>query len=259
MSRPLSESQPELRECIAQASRVLLCLDLGGTIAPLVEHPDDVYITRQMRQAVAALTAKGRVTVAIISGRNRAYLQELLQLPNVFYVGNHGLEISGPGVLFIEPTAASCSVALRDLAVALQKKLQSVAGVLVEYKGLTLSVHYRMAAPEEHEHVRQVVHGTLAKANHPFVLKTGPMVYEIRPRVYWNKGSAVGWIQEQLAQPNALVIYLGDDASDEDAFATLPDAITIKVGATPDTAAHYHVDSLAEVQAFLEWLEDQVR
>ena len=80
------------------------------------------------------------------------------------------------------------------------------------------------------------------------------MVYEIRPRVNWNKGAAAGRIREHLGKKDALAIYVGDDVTDEDAFAALADGITIKVGVTPETTARYHLDRQEDVQTFLEWL-----
>ena len=84
-------------------------------------------------------------------------------------------------------------------------------------------------------------------------------MYEIRPRVYWNKGNAVKWIEEQLAHPGMLTVYVGDDQTDEDAFAALPNAITIKVGSEGETAAKYRVAGPVEVRKFLEWLDDLLR
>ena len=68
------------------------------------------------------------------------------------------------------------------------------------------------------------------------------MVHEIRPRVDWDKGKAVAWIREQLGQPEALPIVVGDDMTDEDAFDAFDDAITICVDPERPTAAKYPVD-----------------
>ena len=195
--------------------------------------------------------------MAIVSGRDRTDLQARVGIPGVVYAGNHGLDISGPGFVYVEPTAASHSEALRELAQTLAARLESIAGVIVEYKGLTISVHYRQVAESAYEEVRRIVHATLAGMSHPFVLGAGEKVHEIRPRVYWNKGTAVTWIRAQLGSPEPLPIYVGDDTTDEDAFAALrDDGITIKVGQAAETAARYTVADPAEVQKFLEWLED---
>jgi trehalose 6-phosphate phosphatase len=130
--------------------------------------------------------------------------------------------------------------------------------VAVEDKGLSIAVHYRHAAPEQHEAVRSAVHGVLSNASHPFVLTAGRMCFDIRPRVYWNKGEAVKWLLTRIGQPDALVIFVGGDPTDEDAFAALPDGVTVRVGSGPETAAKYHVDGPDGVWKFLEWLRKQL-
>jgi len=175
------------------------------------------------------------------------------------YGGNHGLEISGPGFMFIDPTAASYVSALQELSEQLASRFQSSPGALVEFKGLTISVHYRQVASAQWDEVRRLVHAALASTTNPFVLTAGDKVFEIRPRVYWNKGSAVAWIKERLGKPDILTVYIGDDATDEDAFTALPHDITIKVGDAGETAAHYLLSGPWEVRRFLEWLNELLR
>ena len=119
-------------------------------------------------------------------------------------------------------------------------------------------MHDRLVRSELCEEVRQTVHGALARASHPFQLTVGDRVYEIRPRVYWNKGSAVALVKEKIGKADTLIVYVGDDATDEDAFTALANDITIKVGAAETSAAHYQVDSPAEVQRFLGWLAEHL-
>ena len=95
----------------------------------------------------------------------------------------------------------------------------------------------------------------MAEGNHRFRPTLGHKVIEIRPRVDWHKGQALRWIQDQLGQREALVLYLGDDETDENAFYAMQDAITIKVGDPSDTSAHYHVEAPDNVRDFLFWLE----
>ena len=143
---------------------------------------------------------------------------------------------------------------LKKLADDLSTRLQAIPGALVEDKQLAITVHYRMVDPALREDVRRLIHATLASAEYPFCLTTGDKVYEIRPRGDWNKGTAVSWVRDQLAQPDALDFFIGDDTSDEDAFAALPDGITIKVGKSAETRARYWVDNPARVLEFLTWL-----
>jgi trehalose 6-phosphate phosphatase len=259
MSIHLSEVREEIADRIAGASYLLICVDFDGTLTPIVQHPALAELSSPMRAVLQALAVPEEVSVAVISGRECGELQSLVGIPGLIYGGNHGLEIRGPDFSFVEPTAQAHRESLRELAETLASRLQAIPGTFVEDKGLTLSIHYRRAAAKDFEEVRRTVHATLAGASHPFLLTTGDKVYEVRPRVYWDKGVAVGWIKEQLGQPDALTVYVGDDTTDEDAFAALTDGITVKVGGAAETAACYHLDGQPEVRGFLEWLAALVR
>jgi trehalose-phosphatase len=259
MCQPFFDTTHDVGERIQQASHLLLCLDYDGTLSRFAVNPVGATLSTQMDRVLRVLAQEESVSLAIISGRDRLDLQSRVAIPGIFYAGNHGLEISGPGRVFIEPTAATYSESLQQLATDLGNRLQTIEGALVEFKGLTIAVHFRQVASERLEDVRHQVHGALANAAHPFVLSTGEKVYEIRPRVYWNKGTAVKWIREQLAKPETLCIYVGDDVTDEDAFAALPNDITIKVGDAPESAAHYRLSGPTEVRKFLEWVEELIK
>jgi trehalose-phosphatase len=254
MSHPLFGAIGEIGGRIERAQSLLVCLDFDGTLTPLQDEPAQVSLMPHMQRALRSLTGQRDLYLAIISGRERSDLQGRVRMPGLIYAGNHGLEISGSGILFVEPSAASSSDLIKKLAGELARKLQDISGAVVEDKGLTLAIHYRQVAEDQVETVRRLVHAALAGTDHPFQLASGNKVYDIRPRVYWNKGSAVGWIKEQLGQPDILVIYVGDDVTDEDAFTALPDDITVKVGDPTETAAQYFLENQAEVRKFLEWL-----
>jgi trehalose-phosphatase len=257
MSRWLFDDTARVGARIRRAPHLLVCLDLDGTLIPIVHDPAVARLSPSMQQGLSTLGSCQQVSLAILSGRERADLQARVDLPGLIYAGNHGLEISGPGWLFVERTAAEHCQAIQALAADLSKKLEHVPGTLVEDKGLTLSVHYRQVATADVEEV-QLVHSALAGSSYPFHLTASDMVFEISPRVEWNKGDAVGWIKEQVGKPGALVLYVGDDITDEEAFAAFPENITIKVGGAAETRAHYRVEDLTEVQRFLEWLTNRV-
>ena len=249
----------EILDRVTQADHLLVCLDFDGTLTPFRDNPSLVTLSATMRRALESLNSHANVSLAIISGRERADLFQRVKIPGVIYVGNHGLEISGPGFIFIEPIAASSRPALQAVATDLGQRLQHIPGVLLEDKGLTLTVHYRQVAQKHGEDVRNAVHAALANSPHPFQLTSGAKIYEIRPRTYWNKGTALLCLIEHLGQLNPLTIYMGDDDTDEDAFAALPDGLTIKIGDSSNTQANYQLDSPAEVQSFLEWLNRILR
>jgi len=254
MCRRLFDSLEEIHERIVQAPHLLLCLDFDGTLAAIARDPTTVFLSGRMRLTLESLSRCLNTSVAIISGRARADLQSRVDIPGLIYAGNHGLEISGPGLIFVEPGATARRAALEKLIPPLERGLEDIAGAHVEDKGLTLTIHYRQAAAANWERIRQVTEATLADSSHLFHITAGDRVYEVRPHGAGTKGTAVGWIKERLEKPTALVIYLGDDATDEDAFRILGEDITVKVGCSPQTAAHYQIDGPADVQQFLEWL-----
>src|SRR5438128_1043660 len=143
MSQPLFDALSEVAARIRNAPRCLLCLDFDGTLAHFVGDPATARLSPPVDRALRALAAHDTLALAIVSGRDRTDLHHRVNIPGIIYAGNHGLDISGPGYMFIEPTAASRTEELRGLAQTLTTKLQGIEGVIVEYKGLTISVHYR--------------------------------------------------------------------------------------------------------------------
>jgi trehalose-phosphatase len=252
MSRRLFDALPELGDRIDRADHVLLCLDFDGTLTRIVADPSRALLSPRDKQLLESLSHTDKFSTAIISGRERSDLQARVEVPGVIYAGNHGLDISGPGFIFVEPNSVAHRTALAQMAAELRRRLHGLAGTRVEDKGLTIAVHYRQAAPESVDQIREIVKAVIGEQ--PFRVTPGDKVYDIRPLVHWNKGTAVRWIQEKVEQPHALVVYVGDDTTDEDAFRTLAEGITIKVGNPEGTAAQYYLNGPAEVQQLLEWL-----
>ena len=240
------------------AAHVLLFLDFDGTLAPIHPNPGAASMPAESRRALRTLEADERSSVAIISGRALPDIKERVRMEEIIYAGNHGLEIIGPGMHFIEPTAAGRVEMLEEVARHLHVRLRHIPGVEVESKVLTASVHFRRASAGSTEEVHRTVQNTLTPIISLFQVTQGLQVFEIRPRVNWHKGLAVRWIKETLGRDDALAIYIGDDVTDEDAFAALPDGITISVGRTSSTCARYHLEHQESVQEFLVWMAESV-
>jgi len=256
MSTPFLASVAELDERLAGAPRVLVCVDVEKMVfADDKPVPAPSPLLRELRK----LSGMWRVTVAIFSSRSRAELQAQVGIPGLVYVGNLGLEISGDGFLLVEPTAAGYAADIAQLGKRLAAKLASIAGARVEDKGLIIRVVASRVADTDSEQVRHITHEALATANHPYHLTSHDKVYEIRPRVPWTKANAVLWIKERLEEPRSLVIYLGDDETDDETVAALPQAITVKVGGPTETLADYRLEGQDDVVPFLHWLETMLR
>ena len=254
MTQPLFDHLPHIASSIRSAPHVFLSLDFDGTLAPIHVNPGVASMPAESRRALKALETGQRSSVAIVSGRALPDLRERVRMDTVIYAGNHGLEITGPGLHFIEPTAALRVDALEELSRHLQVRLRHVPGVEVESKVLTASIHFRRASPSRLEEIHKTVQDALTPVAGLFQVTQGLQVFEIRPRVNWHKGLAVRWIREALGRHDALSVYIGDDLTDEDAFRALPDGITVRVGRTSGTDARYYLELQESVQEFLVWL-----
>ena len=250
-------------EDIRTASHVLFLCDYDGTLTPIVDRPRDAILLPAVRDNLSTLARKPNFTVGIISGRSLVELRYMVAIEGIYYAGNHGLEIEGPELDFISPEAELGQAMIKDLAEQFTEVLGNIAGVIVEDKGLSLSVHYRMVSKEEKDNVavtfKRMV-SPLADAGKIKITK-GKKVFEVRPPIDWDKGKAVASIRREIISllklDRVLTIYLGDDATDEDAFRDLhrPEGWSVYVGQeNASSAADYYLNSTDEVAEFLSRL-----
>jgi len=245
----------EVSEKIRGAQTASLFLDFDGTLVPISPDPRHPRLDAVTAETLERIVGHGLMTVAVISGRAVEDLYCRIRLEGVIYAGNHGMEIFGRGLGFVEPVAWSRREALADVCAMLCEALRDVEGVMVENKGLTASVHYRLVAAEAVPAVFQTVYDAVQQAG-DFRLNPGRKVYEIAPRTNWNKGMAAKWINQHLRREPAFTVYVGDDTTDEDAFAALEGQLTVKVGPASDTLARYHLPDPSAVQELLAWLAE---
>lgn len=243
------------------ADRILLCLDYDGTLSAIVRSAVDAHLAVATRKILRRLAVADRVILAVISGRELRDVRDRVGLEGLIYAGNHGLEIRGPSINYLNPSAQRARPELRAAARNLVRELAEIEGAEVEDKGLTLSVHYRRVRISEQKLVRETVCRVLAPARSRRALRVGEgkMVIEIRPPTSWNKGNAVNLLRRKVAKTSPgtiLPVYLGDDRTDEDAFQVLrEEGITVKVGTGEgETLAGYHLSGVGEVREFLRRL-----
>ncbi len=249
-AQPLNEAGSEWVERIKSAQTIALFLDFDGTLAPIVERPGLAKIDPEIRDVLIRLSNRGDLTITVVSGRALADVRERAGIRGIIYAGNHGLEIESDRVCFREPQAETLRLELRHLIMQLELALSDTAGVEIERKGLSASVHYRRVNEELQDWVRRTVAEVVEKSR-SFTCRDGKKVIEVRPRVDWHKGHAVCWILDSVLPPGALPLYLGDDVTDEDAFAVIPNGIAIHVGEPSQTCAAYWIPDLQAVRDFL--------
>ncbi len=258
MNQSLLRDLSDIEARIRAAARISLFLDFDGTLVPLQHDPAAAWLGEPTRKTLSRIAGSERIVTTIISGRSVPDLVLRIGLEDLVYAGNHGLDICGRRLRFTDPAAAARREELKQLSDRLATKLGNIAGALVEYKGLTTTVHYRCAAIRDIARIEGLVRAMASPAAASMVVRSGKLAFEILPRTGWHKGAAALWINQRLDHGNALSIYLGDDTTDEDAFRALPDGITVKVGDSTVTSARYHLADPCAVHEFLRWVAKHV-
>jgi len=243
-----------LHERLAEAATtpvLLVASDYDGTLAPIVEDPSKAHPLREAVVALRNLAGAPSTHVAVISGRAIRDLASLTGLPeDVHLVGSHGSEFDADFATSLPDEARArrdrVLEELRDLA-------RRDDGFLIEEKPASVAFHYRNAPEEEADRaVRDILGGPGALEG--VYTKHGKKVLELTV-VATNKGAALETIRQRVGA--TAVVFLGDDRTDEDAFATLtgPD-VGVKVG-PGETAAPFRVEDPAEVASLLAELCEQ--
>ncbi len=246
--------------------RPAIFLDYDGTLAPIVDRPEDALISESMREAVRGLA--GRCPVCVVSGRDRRVVQKLMGVDDLIVAGSHGFDIWSPaGVEIQREEGAGFAELLEEVNRRLHREMGPLEGALIEPKKSSIAAHYRLVSEDEGPRIKAIVDAVLEE--HPDQLKMTPgkMVYAIQPNVEWDKGKAVLYLLEalDLNRGDVMPTYLGDDITDEHAFEALagasPWGIGIFVGPADDpevagrtTAADYVLHGVKELERFLDTL-----
>ncbi|CAI0413720.1 unnamed protein product [Linum tenue] len=239
----------------ARNKKIAVFLDYDGTLSPIVDDPDQALMSEEMRSAVRNV-AKYFPT-AIISGRSRDKVYELVGLRELYYAGSHGMDIMGPTIQTV-PTdhhLNSCVESTTDqqgkevnlfqparefismideVFRTLVENTKDIKGSKVENHKFCTSVHYR---------------------------NVDEKVLEVRPEIEWDKGKAVEFLLESLDLSdveNVLPIYIGDDRTDEDAFKVLRQGKRgygiLVSSVAKESSAFYSLRDPTEVMRFLNSL-----
>jgi trehalose 6-phosphate synthase/phosphatase len=258
-TRPVFADVEHIRQVMMARERLAVLVDFDGTLAPIADRPEDAGLPPSVRSLLARLARQPQCLVAVISGRALHDLRQRVGLRDVIYVGNHGFELAGPGWSSERREASEVREFIAAACQRLRYRLRGVRGVLIEDKGLTASVHYRLVRRDQVETVREAVLEEIRQVPPgQLVIHRGKMVLEIKPAIDWDKGRAALWLLEHTLGENwrtrCAVLYAGDDRTDEDAFLAIgEDGITIKVGPGPyPTAARYMVRDVPEIARVLE-------
>lgn len=229
-----------------------IALDIDGTLATLVQHPGEARVLDEARTALERLAATPGVILAFITGRGLDDARRLIGIPGAWYAGNHGYELAAPGGEREQAASEDVVEPVRRVAKRLAGPLAGLAGVQLEDKHWTLSVHDRRSSEEDRATAARLVAEAVAGEPELHFFR-GHMLWEITPRLEVHKGAALAWIQRKLGTGVALGLVAGDDITDEHMIrAAPPGAVTVRVGPAPDgTDAAFWLPGPREFATFL--------
>ncbi|ACI98816.1 trehalose-phosphatase [Rhodospirillum centenum] len=195
-----------------------LFLDFDGTLTEIVQRPDLAELGEAMRGRLRRLARL--VPVAIVSGRDLDDVRTRVGVEGLIYAGSHGFDIDAPSGR--HRRGEDYRPALERAGSALEQALAGIPGALVERKRYAVAVHTRLVEearkPEVADAVRSVA------ATEPQLRRTGGKeLVELRPDLPWDKGRAVLHLIGTEGLGASFPVYVGDDLTDEDAFAALRD------------------------------------
>ena len=234
-----------------RAGSAVLFLDYDGTLTPIVDRPEQATLAESTRAILADLAT--RCAVTIVTGRDVAVARRFVQLDELGYAGSHGFDIIGPpGSGLRKEVALDCLPILDEAEACLRRALDGVGGALVERKRFSVSSHVRLVAPVDRPRVEAAV-ADVASRFPTLRREGGKAVHELRPDRPWDKGAAVSWLVREMGRDLDAVVYIGDDLTDEDAFARLDGAGTTIVVTAEDrpTYARLRLTDPGEVEVVL--------
>jgi trehalose-phosphatase len=232
-------------------------LDFDGTLAEFGIDPASVILPPSRQILLQMLSRRADLSAGLVSGRRVSDLRKRVPAaPSMFFAGLHGLEIEGPGLKFAHKAVALAAPGISVLARDLRRAVKPLPGVFVEDKTYSIVLHVRAASKADRLHAISrfdalseplLSEGTVR-------LQPGDHVLELLPNVDWAKGDAVRAIMRHVeteTKEPVWPVYIGDDATDEDAFEEIgTNGLTIAVGKRPAGAA-FRIADPAAVECFL--------
>ena len=251
------ETVPVPRSLVPHLSETAILLDIDGTLLDLMPTPREVWVPPGLAKTLNRLVERTNGALALVSGRSLNDI-DLIFAPDQFpAVGGHGAEMR------IEPDSDSVAAHAPPMDKELKRRLAAIAklspGILLEDKGYSLALHYRLA-PHAEKAIYAAV--SLIRAdlpNAPIEVLPGKCVCEIKHSGF-TKASGVLELMTHEPFKGRRPLFIGDDVTDETVFAIMPDfdGLAFSVGRRARGVAG-HFDAPSDVREFLAHLLDDER
>ncbi|NCO68371.1 MAG: trehalose-phosphatase [Nitrospirae bacterium CG_4_10_14_0_8_um_filter_41_23] len=276
-----------LSDLIKPDQKIALFLDFDGTLVPIQKDPAQCFLMPEIKKQLRSLANSEGCYVSILSGRKLSDIRKRIGIPCIYYGGNHGIDIAGPGMRYTHPKASSTRPTILKIKHLLEKEIVDIKGTWLEDKKFTLTLHFRAVKKGDISSVKKAFYKTVARfieetnilhsntkgrKNNPpipplvkggkggfsnkklLIVIKGKKVLELVPNISWDKGKAALLILKAI-KDKCFPVYVGDDQTDENAFSVLSEeGITIRVGKSMKTLAKFYVKSYREVPQALDML-----
>ena len=232
-----------------------LFLDIDGTLLEFESHPDLVRATQGLILLLQSVSTALGGAVALISGRPLSDIDRVFGPWQPFAAGGHGAEVRGGGGTRLHRADDEMVKELRRLA---DSRVADLQGVWVEDKGYGFALHYR-SLPERQDDVVALATEIAEISQGTLEVQPGIFVQELRPASF-DKGLALDELMEQEPFTGRKPVVVGDDRTDEFAFAAAAKhaGISILVGSRSDTVARYQIPDPEAVRAWLAQIPEEV-
>ena len=253
------DSVPVPASLVPHLSQTAVLLDIDGTLLDLAPTPREVWVPPGLAKTLKRLHERTNGALALVSGRSLNDI-DLIFAPDVFpAVGGHGAEMRLDVAAEAEAVAAHAPPMDKELKRRLAAIAKLSPGILLEDKGYSLALHYRLA-PHAEKAIYEAV--SLIRAdlpNAPIEVLPGKSVCEIKHSGF-TKASGVRELMTHEPFRGRRPFFIGDDVTDETVFAIMPDlnGLSFSVGRRA-TGVAGHFDAPSDVRAFLAHLLDDER
>src|ERR1700754_3655615 len=251
------ETVPVPRSLVPHLSQAAILLDIDGTLLDLAPTPREVWVPPGLAKTLNRLHERTAGALALVSGRSLNDIDLIFAPEQYPAVGGHGAEMR------IEPDSESVATHAPPLDKELKRRLAAIAklspGILLEDKGYSLALHYRLA-PHAEKAIYAAV--SLIRAdlpNAPIEVLPGKCVCEIKHSGF-TKASGVHELMKREPFKGRRPLFIGDDVTDETVFGIMPDldGLAFSVGRRAKGVAG-HFDAPSDVREFLTHLLDDER
>jgi trehalose 6-phosphate phosphatase len=224
-----------------------LFLDVDGTLIELTDSPLDTFADPELKTLLGHVAERLGGALALVSGRSIGYLDALFAPLRLPAAGLHGVErrkASGAmhGASFVDTQLNQARAAVTAL-------VQAHPGTIVEDKGRTLAVHFRMA-PDREAAGREALTAIAKPLGSNYHIQEGSMVLEIKPRGF-TKATAIKAFMAEPPFSGRKPVFIGDDLTDRDGFRMVEDQGGLSVAVGDQVQAQFHLENAAAVRGWL--------